>query len=75
MPELETEADIEKKQKRSKEYIGIHEAADVLGVSHFFVRDNVVPNVAHVRIGRKTLMREEAFRKYLKGLERGRNVQ
>lgn len=66
---------MEKKQKRPKEYISITEAAEILGVSYCFVHDNVVPNVAHIRIGNKTLMRDEAFRKYLKGLERSRNAQ
>ena len=66
---------MEKKQKRPKEYIGITEAAEILGVSYASVRDNVVPNVAHFKVGRRTLIREEAFRKYLKGLERGRNAQ
>lgn len=33
---------MEKKQKRPKEYIGITEAAEILGVSYASVRDNVV---------------------------------
>ena len=47
---------MEKKQKRPKEYIGITEAAEILSVSYASVRDNVVPNAAHFKVGRRTLI-------------------
>lgn len=63
-----------KREKREKEYISIAEASEILGVSYNHVRDTVIPNVPHFKVGRRILIREEAFRKYLKSLERGRPV-
>lgn len=63
-----------KREKRGKEYISIAEASEILGVSYNHVRDTVIPNVPHFKVGRRVLIREEAFRKYLKSLERGRPV-
>ena len=60
-----------KNKKRQAEYIGVQEIADILSASYCYARENVVPNVAHIRIGRKILVHEESFRKYLKRLERG----
>lgn len=57
--------------KRQTEYIGVQQIADILGTSYCYVRDNIVPNVAHIKLGRKILVREESFRGYLKRLERG----
>ena len=63
-----------KREKQEKEYISIAEASEILGVSYNHVRDTVIPNVPHFKVGRRVLIREEAFRKYLKSLERGRPV-
>lgn len=63
-----------KREKREEEYISIAEASEILGVSYNHVRDTVIPNVPHFKVGRRILIREEAFRKYLKSLERGRPV-
>ena len=63
-----------KRVKREKEYISIAEASEILGVSYNHVRGTVIPNVPHFKVGRRILIREEAFRKYLKSLERGRPV-
>lgn len=57
--------------KRESEYIGVQDVADILGTSYCYARENVVPNVAHIKLGRKILVREESFRQYLKKLERG----
>lgn len=60
-----------KSEKRQTEYIGVQEVADILGTSYCYARENIVPNVAHIKLGRKILIREESFRDYLKKLERG----
>lgn len=51
-------------------YLGVREIAKLLGCSWNLVRNHIVPNVAHVRIGRKIMVQEESFRQYLKKLER-----
>lgn len=52
-------------------YLGIQEIANILGCSWNLVRNHIVPNVAHVRVGRKIMVHEESFNQYLKKLERG----
>lgn len=53
------------------EYLSIREISEIMGCSWNLVRERIVPNVAHVKIGCKILVHEESFRKYLKKLERG----
>lgn len=52
-------------------YLGIREMAEMLGCSWNLVRNRVLPNVEHIKIGRKYMVAEEAFYRYLKRLERG----
>ena len=49
-----------------RKYIGIHEIADMLGICYASVRDNIVPNVEHITVGRRILVDAESFHKYLK---------
>ena len=59
-------------EKSSKnEYLSIREIADIMGCSWNFVRERIVPNVIHVKIGCKIMVRKEAFHQYLRKLERG----
>ena len=59
----------ETKNKES-EYIGVQQVANILGISYCCARDNIIPNVPHIRAGRKILVHEGAFRQYLKRLEK-----
>ena len=60
-----------KREKPPQDYIGIQDIADKLGVSWNFVRDRIVPEVPHVQIHNRILIRKDAFESYMKKLECG----
>lgn len=61
----------ERKAQTEQKYLGIQEIADMLGASWNFVRENIVPQVPHIRIEKRIFVHKEAFYQYLKKLERG----
>jgi hypothetical protein len=61
----------DKKSATEQKYLGVQEIADMLGASWNFVRENIVPEVTHIKIGKRVFVHKEAFQQYLKRLERG----
>lgn len=53
-----------------RNFMGIREVADMLGVCYATVRDNIVPNVEHMKVGRRILLDTESVQKYLHDLRR-----
>lgn len=56
--------------KTECKYLGIQEVADMLGVCYATVRDNIVPCVEHMKVGRRILMEAKSVHKYLEEQKR-----
>lgn len=52
--------------RTERKYMGIQEIADMLGICYSSVRDNIVPNVEHMKVGRRILVDAESVHRYLK---------
>lgn len=52
--------------RTERKYMGIQEIADMLGICYSSVRDNIVPNVEHMKVGRRILVDSESVHRYLK---------
>ena len=61
------------KAGKPSEYMSLKEMAGYLGVTYTTVRNNILPNVKHIRVGDTIRVRREEFHRYLKFLERGGN--
>lgn len=52
--------------KVKRKYMGIQEIADMLGICYSSVKDNILPNVEHIKVGRRILVDAEDVHRYLK---------
>lgn len=52
--------------KVKRRCMGVQEIADMLGICYSSVRDNILPNVEHMKVGRRILVDAESFHRYLK---------